>query len=306
MTPTSERPSAPAPEHRPEPRVEGVFIGNQTAFSAATLMEPFEYAVANRFDAFEWFPDKGPGGAGWGAGDLETAQRALIRRTAEYHALRLSLHAHWTINPLEAATAPVLQRDLELARDLGAAVVVLHLYTEAGLPAYARALLPPLHWASAHGLQLAIENTVRTGPTDFNELFAALRQLASPELPRVGMCLDLGHANLCAATRNDYLDFIDRLEPEVPIIHVHAHENWGDADTHLPLFTGPAARSQTGVRGFVDRMRRREYSGSVILEQWPQPPSLLNDARDALRRIWNEPADRLRIEAMHPRPTTAH
>src|SRR5947209_6292522 len=42
-----------------------ISIGNQTAFSAASLMEPFEYALANGFDAFEWFPDKKESGAGW-------------------------------------------------------------------------------------------------------------------------------------------------------------------------------------------------------------------------------------------------
>jgi sugar phosphate isomerase/epimerase len=104
----------------------------------------------------------------------------------------------------------------------------------------------------------------------------------------VGMCLDLGHANLCAATRNDYLGFIDQLEPEVPIIHVHLHENWGDDDSHLALFTGPAGQDGAGLRGFVQRMKQRGFSGSVILEQWPQPPSLLNQARQGLLQLWHE------------------
>ncbi len=41
-----------------------LLIGNQTAFSAARFMEPFQYALANGFAAFEWFPDKKPDGAG--------------------------------------------------------------------------------------------------------------------------------------------------------------------------------------------------------------------------------------------------
>ena len=41
-------------------------IGNQTAFSALTPLEPFEYAVQNGFTAFEWFPDKKETGEGWG------------------------------------------------------------------------------------------------------------------------------------------------------------------------------------------------------------------------------------------------
>jgi len=32
-------------------------------------------------------------------------------------------------------------------------------------------------------------------------------------------------------------------------------------------------------------MQRRNYSGSIILEQWPHPPSLLNQARDVLKQL---------------------
>ncbi|HEY5914285.1 MAG TPA: sugar phosphate isomerase/epimerase family protein [Verrucomicrobiae bacterium] len=274
------------------PRSGSVWVGNQTAFSAAHLMEPFEYAVANGFDAFEWFPDKKPGGAGWDESDLDEGRRAEIRQTARFCRMRLSVHAGWAIDPLAAEGGLLLRRDIELARDLGAAVMVVHLRAEAGAAAFAGALLSPLRWAAANGLQLAIENTVSTSPADFNELFAALRALDPPELRHAGMCLDLGHANLCAATRNHYLEFIDQLQPQVPILHLHVHENRGDADTHLPLFTGPAAQDDHGVRGFVERMKRRGFSGSIILEQWPNPPSLLNGARDGLRRLWDAAAGR--------------
>jgi phosphoglucan,water dikinase len=99
------------------------------------------------------------------------------------------------------------------------------------------------------------------------------------------MCLDLGHANLCEATLNDYLKFIDLLDSRVPIIHIHLHENYGDHDSHLPLFTGPAGKNDSGIKGFIERMRRRNFSGCIILEQWPKPPGLLNDARNRLFKI---------------------
>jgi sugar phosphate isomerase/epimerase len=101
------------------------------------------------------------------------------------------------------------------------------------------------------------------------------------------MCLDLGHANLYDATRNDYLKFIDLLKPYVPIIHIHMHENYGDSDSHLPFFIGPAGKDTSGLQGFVERMKKRGFSGSVILEQWPQPSLLLNEARDRLYHMFN-------------------
>jgi sugar phosphate isomerase/epimerase len=137
------------------------------------------------------------------------------------------------------------------------------------------------------GITLAIENTPATGPEAFNALFSRLSDLClAPHY--AGMCFDLGHANLCASTRNDYLQYLDKLDPRVPIIHVHAHENYGDGDTHLPLFTGPAATDGAGITGFVARMKLRRFSGSVILEQWPDPPSMLNHARERLLRMFAE------------------
>src|SRR5437667_11176458 len=115
------------------PNSSSIHIGNQTAFSAATMMAPFEYALANGFDAFEWFPDKKPWGAGWDELDLSPGLCAQIRKTAQSGAIRLSVHARWTINPLVAETGPLLRREMELAEDLGASVLILHLYTEAGI-----------------------------------------------------------------------------------------------------------------------------------------------------------------------------
>ena len=54
-------------------------VGNQSAFSAVPLTGPFDFAVANGFEAFEWFPDKRPDGAGWLAHDLDGPTRQALR-----------------------------------------------------------------------------------------------------------------------------------------------------------------------------------------------------------------------------------
>ena len=261
-----------------------ITIGNQTSFAAATLTEPFHYALANGFDAFEWFPDKRDG-AGWDTSDLDGPLRGQIRESARAAAMRLSVHARLQADPLRPECQPWLREDLELARELGAALLNIHLSHEAGVPAFVEAIQPLVRLASEAGLMLTIENTPLHTPELFNALFDCLRGQASLPVSHVGMCLDAGHANLCAATRNDYLGFVDRLAPQVPILHVHLHENWGDADSHLPLFTGPSAHHDSGVRGLIRRLLGRSFSGSIILEQWPQPPSLLNAARDRLRQM---------------------
>jgi sugar phosphate isomerase/epimerase len=260
-----------------------IAIGNQTAWAAA-LMEPFEYAVANGFDAFEWFPDKKPD-AGWDEGDLTPAMRQSIRETAVAHGIRLSVHARLQADVLREESRPMLQTDLLLAIDLGAALLNIHLCHEAGLTAFLHAIAPLAQRTAEAGLQLSIENTPQHTAGDLNEVFLRLRSIDSVPTGHIGMCLDVGHANLCSVTHNNYLQFLDQLDPRVPITHLHLHENWGDADSHLALFTGPASYDDSGIRELAKRLHRRGFSGSIILEQWPHPPGLLNQARDRLRQL---------------------
>jgi sugar phosphate isomerase/epimerase len=261
-----------------------IYIGNQTAFAAATITEPFDYALAHGFDAFEWFPDKRDG-VGWDTADLEGPVRAQVRETARAAGMRVSVHARGHANPLLPEGLGWLLEDLELARDLGAVLLNIHLYEDAGVPAFVEAIAPLLGQASEAGVTVTIENTPAHTPELFNALFERLRGVGSLAASRVGMCLDVGHANLCPATQNHYLGFVDRLAPALPILHLHLHENWGDADSHLPLFTGPSATDDSGIRALLRRLRARSFSGSMILEQWPQPPSLLDAARRRLRQM---------------------
>lgn len=260
-----------------------LFIGNQTAFSAP-VWEPFAFAVAHRFDAFELFPDAGPNVRGWSAADVSVEQRARIHATAVERGIRLSVHAALESQLLDRGTWSGLRRDIALARDVGARVLNLHLGS--GDPeGCATAALSLVEMLQPLGITLALENTVLVGPDEVNQVFRRIVAAGPPPHGSVGLCLDIGHANLCAATRNDYLRFFDGLSDHVPIVHVHIHENWGDADRHLTLFTGPAGRDPAGVTGLVQRLRRRRFNGSLILEQWPTPASLLLAARERLRSI---------------------
>ena len=263
-------------------------IGNQTAICAPTPMEPFEFALQSGFDAFEWFPDKNAAGAGWSETDLDQDARRSICNAARKHGIRLSVHAPWTANPLNPQAVPLLLQSLEFAQDVGAELLNIHLYAEQGIEAYVAAIAPLMARLPEAGLALSIENTVLTPPAQFNELFARIEQLAPPGADRLGMCFDVGHANLCESTRNNYLCYLVQLNRQVPIVHVHLHENWGDRDSHLLVFTGPASRDSKGIERLLERLGERNFSGSVILEQWPSPPSLLIDARDRLLQLMND------------------
>ena len=270
---------------------QGIRIGNQTSITCADRMEPFAFALRHGFGVFEWFADKkvNPDGSvlGWDEPDIDGPTRAWIRDTGRANDVRFTVHAPWQANPLQAGGVARLLRSIEFACDIGADLVNLHLYIEDGAREFVRALEPVIRSAAAAGLRLSIENTPQTTPADFNQTFARLRELPAGGPEIAGMCLDIGHANLCAETHNDFVGYIDGLSPQVPIIHIHIHENYGDADSHLTLFTGPARENDAGVRALVKRLHGRAYRGALILEQWPDPPQLLVEATDRLRDLLN-------------------
>lgn len=256
-------------------------IGNQTAFSARSLTDPFEFALSHGFSAFEWFPDKKPDGGGWALSDIPDSLRQHIRQAGQHMAL--SVHAPWHANPLDPLAQDVFNQTIQFALDIGARLVNVHLFLEQGIEGYVKALWPVVEATRNCGLLLAIENTLFTRPDEFNALFRLLRRTGGAS--HVGMCLDIGHANLCAATRSDYVGFLKRLDQQVPIIHLHAHENWGDADSHLALFTGPSAASSVGLEAVFAELARRGFNGAVIMEQWPEPADLLVQAHNRLGDI---------------------
>ena len=261
-------------------------IGNQTAFSAAEPMAPFDFALAQGFDAFEWFADKKENEdgtwSGWDFADMAEKNRAQVKRAGKEKDILYTVHAPWQANPLQPQGLALLLKSLDFAGDIGADLVNLHLYTEEGVQVFLDRLAPIISYAAERGVRIALENTPITTPTDFREFFACL---SGSELPgeAVGMCLDIGHANLCDRTRNDFIRYLDELGTEVPIIHMHLHENYGDFDSHLPLFTGPARENDGGIRVLIERLKDRHYQGALILEVWPQPPELLTEAEQRLR-----------------------
>lgn len=261
-------------------------IGNQTAYAARSALDPFEFALENGFKAFEFFPDRGPtGDVGWDERGMSLDEREYIRRAVEVCDVTLTVHAPLAYDPLQDPADSRLHSTLEFANDIGAELVNLHLDMSRGADAFGTALAPAIEATRKASLKLSLENTVWTAPEEINDFFQWLRADQSRRANHVGFCFDLGHANVCAATRNDYCGFVDRLSLDIPITHLHLHENFGDRDSHMPLFTGPSRNDPAGIVGLLERLKRRSFDGCAILEQWPQPPSLLAEARDRLQLL---------------------
>jgi sugar phosphate isomerase/epimerase len=128
--------------------------------------------------------------------------------------------------------------------------------------------------ADKAGVGLMIENL----PGEFNNA-AQLGDLLDA-LPKLGLHLDIGHANLMVP-RNTTEEILDRYGKRLR--HVHLHDNrGGNADLHLPLGAGdidvPAA-----VRG----LKRCGFDGTVTLEVFTRDRHYLAYSRDVLRAMWD-------------------
>jgi sugar phosphate isomerase/epimerase len=258
-------------------------IGSQTAKSAVHWLDPYRFAQRHAFDLFEWFSDR-EGAEGWDFSLCDLDCRRTLARQARSAGMRFTVHSPWDTEPMSPEGRARLRSSVEFATDVEARLLVVHLPSSQQEMAWVDAMKAPLLWAKQADIVLALENTPATSPADCERIFAALRRQYGSTVP-IGLCFDMGHANLCPATRNDYVGFIDALGPEVNVAHVHIHENWGDTDQHLVLFTGPAARDPRGVSMLIERLIRRGYAGGFVLEQWPDPPELLLAAAERLRGL---------------------
>ena len=117
--------SSTAPEGVLEPGAR-FCVGNQTAFSARNEMDPFHFALAHGFEAFEWFSDrKGDHGIAWQ--QLSPELRRRIREQATKCSLLQAVHAPWQASVLREDGRTALRESIDFARDIGASTVVVHL-----------------------------------------------------------------------------------------------------------------------------------------------------------------------------------
>ncbi|MFO7783523.1 MAG: sugar phosphate isomerase/epimerase family protein [Desulfatiglandales bacterium] len=180
----------------------------------------------------------------------------------------------------EASTAELLD-SLETARDMGAEKIVLHPAHGAGLgtrvPDLVRnymmaSLKTVLNRAGSMDLPVALENMPPgslslTEPEDFDAVLA--------QYPSLGMTLDLGHAHIRTTGEHRSLAFIKRHGTRIK--HIHASDNRGREDEHLPVGVGSV--------DFPLLMRALEetgYDGTLTIEVFSPDREYLKLSREKL------------------------
>jgi sugar phosphate isomerase/epimerase len=187
---------------------------------------------------------------------------------------------------LRAASLKEILQSLEMAAEIQPSKVVLHPGYFTGLSSlvleqvqgYAlRSLEKIVHTADRLGLCLCIENMFPkiggyTKPEDFVALFKAF--------PSLKMTLDIGHANLGSKASKKALGFIEQFADRID--HLHASDNFGNRDDHLPIGTGTVEFLK-----IIEALKRIGYDATVTFEVFSRDRDYLRISREKFIVMWD-------------------
>jgi sugar phosphate isomerase/epimerase len=147
---------------------------------------------------------------------------------------------------------------LAAAASLGAKCAVLHLgwqkdnWSNSSHGWAREAVVELMSVAKKVGVRLLLENIISDG-TRVEKLLELLDEIDPTH--EVGICLDLGHANIEGDVAEELLLALPRLD------HIHVHDNDGRTDSHLCPGAGSIAWPQV-----VELLRSNGFTGHAALE----------------------------------------
>jgi sugar phosphate isomerase/epimerase len=212
-------------------------------------------------------------------------QKEALLRGLERHGMGLVCHLPTFLSladlteSVRTASVTEMLGSLEVAAELHAMKVVVHPSYVTGLGGFVadqareyglRSLRTIVDKADALGLCLCLENMFpRTNslvnPDDFDTVFA--------KFPTLKLTLDLGHAHIGSRGERRTLEFLDRFPDR--LAHVHASDNFGKDDNHLPIGTGTIDFPR-----IIKALKNVEYDGTVTLEIFSRDRDYLRISRE--------------------------
>jgi sugar phosphate isomerase/epimerase len=100
-------------------------------------------------------------------------------------------------------------------------------------------------------LTLVIENFLDESPRILNDLIEGIQS------PNIRACLDIGHVNLFSTL--PACDWLDQLGSN--LAYIHAHNNWGRLDEHLPFSDG-----SIDIEGFLNHALHVPRNYQLVVE----------------------------------------
>ena len=180
----------------------------------------------------------------------------------------------------EASLNEVL-KSLQVAAGLQPQKVVLHPSHIGGLSVFVmdkarqyalNSLETIVEKADQLGVCLCIENMFPRSnslvdPGDFVEVF--------DRFPALKLALDTGHANIGGKGSKKILDFVEMFDDRIG--HVHASDNFGKEDNHIPIGTGTIDFPK-----IIKALRRIGYNETLTLEVFSRDRDYLRISREKI------------------------
>ena len=186
---------------------------------------------------------------------------------------------------LRKASLNEVLKSLDVAAELGCLKVVLHPSYLLGLSVFVmdkareyalESLDAIMERADKLGLLLCLENLFpRTHscaePEDFTEILE--------KFPNLKLTLDIGHAHIGDKEGRRALDFI-KMFPD-RISHIHASDNFGEEDNHLPVGAGTVNFPE-----IIKALKEIGYDDTITLEVFSRDRDYLRISRDKLASMF--------------------
>jgi sugar phosphate isomerase/epimerase len=107
-------------------------------------------------------------------------------------------------------------------------------------------------------------------PYEFHEIFKGF--------PELRLTLDIGHANL-GSGKNRSTEFIHHFGYRIG--HVHANDNFGKEDNHLPIGAGVI-----DFEKILKELNQTQYNETITLEVFSRDRDYLKISMEKIKRMW--------------------
>jgi sugar phosphate isomerase/epimerase len=218
------------------------------------------------------------------------AQKRPIQELLHRYGMGITGHLPtfvWTSDLYESLRKASIQETLdalEAGSELGIEKVVLHPGYITGLGKFLldrsrgygmESIGTILKKATNLGITLCIENmfpqaNFLSTPYEFQEVFQSF--------PEIRLALDIGHANL-GGGKNKSSEFIHQYGYRIG--HVHANDNFGKEDNHLPIGAGIIDFGK-----ILRELNEAQYDETLTLEVFSKDREYLKISKEKIKRIW--------------------
>jgi sugar phosphate isomerase/epimerase len=193
----------------------------------------------------------------------------------------------WTSDLYESLRRASLQENfeaLEAAAELGIEKVALHPGYITGL---AKFLLDRAKGYGMDSIEAILKKAVSLNITlCIENMFPQAHFLVQPyefqsffeSFPEIRLTLDIGHANL-GGGKNKSSEFIQRYGYRIG--HVHANDNFGKEDSHLPIGAGII-----DFEKIIKELKEAQYDETITLEVFSRDRDYLKISKDKIKRMW--------------------